>query len=97
MSTARLVITEKFYSYLFYSKILFDTLNVKKESIMMPAEKEKSQNVNWFEIEDQFQKEMLLFNIIRNLIMSRKWHYSGGLYHIEVLMDGVFGGKKERV
>ena len=40
MGVARLVITEKFYSDLLYSKILFDTLNVKKESRMMPAEKE---------------------------------------------------------
>ena len=64
---------------------------------MRPAEKEKCQGVNWFQVENQFQKEMLLYKIIRNLTMSRKWNYFGGLYHIEVLFDIVFGGKKERV
>jgi hypothetical protein len=41
MGTARLVITEKLYSDLLYSKILFIKFNGKNESRMRSAEQEK--------------------------------------------------------
>ena len=41
--------------------------------------------------------DVSLFNVIRNLVMSRKWNYSKGLYYIVVLLDGVYRWKVRRV
>ena len=57
MGTARLVITEKYYPDLLYSKILFGKFNGKNESRMRPAEQEKFHNGTWFKMQDWFQKE----------------------------------------
>ena len=52
------MITEKYYSDWLYSEILFDTLKGKNESRIRPAEQEMFHNGKWFEVQDQFQKDM---------------------------------------